>query len=158
MYCILQPWWHVYTGEWCSCILTVSHICQGVFPLPALQFSSSWVSFLLWYVLPNCRGFPLTSLSLASRQLRMQYGSRLFSETGCSYNSAVDWDNFTKFGTCRDPDLLRTCALPIRNRKLIRAVNGRHLENFSDVIITPPMAWFTWNLVCRRRCWWWSAG
>jgi len=28
--------------------------------------------FLLWYVLPNCRGFPLTSLPLASSQLLMQ--------------------------------------------------------------------------------------
>ena len=58
----------------------------------------------------------------------------LVSETGSSYNSAVDWDIFTQFGTLRDPDLLRTCAQPNRNRKLTRDVNGRHRENFNDVI------------------------
>jgi len=41
----VRPWWHVYTTEWCGCILTVSRICQGGFPLPYLRFSSSWVSF-----------------------------------------------------------------------------------------------------------------
>jgi len=44
-----EPWRHVYTAEWCGCILTVSCIMcdmyQGGFPLPSLQFSSSWVSF-----------------------------------------------------------------------------------------------------------------
>jgi len=65
-----------------------------------------------------------------------QYGGRSFSETGSSYNSAVNWDIFTKSVTRRDPDILRTCALPIRNWKLIRAFNGRHLGNFSDVVTT----------------------
>jgi len=49
---------------------------------------------------------------------------------------------FTKFGTLRDPDLLRTCALPNWNRKLTRDVNGHHRENYSDVIkliTTSPM-------------------
>jgi len=44
---------------------------------------------------------------------------------------------FTKFGTLRDLDLLRTAALSNWNRKLTGDVNGRHLENFNDVITTP---------------------
>jgi len=65
-----------------------------------------------------------------------------------------------KFGTLRDPGLLRTCAVPTRNRKLIRDANGCHLENFIDVITTPPMVRFTWHLVRRRtmRCRWRLAG
>jgi len=39
----------------------------------------------------------------------------------------------------RVPDLLRTFALPNWNQKLICDVNGRHLENFNDVIIMPVM-------------------
>jgi len=103
----------------------------------------------------RCR-WRTTNRSKLKPEVEFQYGGRSFSETGSSYNSAVDWDIFTNFGILRDPDLLRTCALPIRNRKVIRAVNGRHLENFSDVITTSPMVWVTWHLVCRRkmRCWW----
>jgi len=100
---------------------------------------------------------PMTAYrSKLKPEVEFQYGGRSFFETGSSYNSAVDWDIFTKFCTLRDPDVLRTCTLPIWNRKLIRAVNGRHLENFSDVITTPSMVWFTRNLVRRRktRCWW----
>ena len=72
-------------------------------------------------------------------EVEFQYGSRSLFETGSSYNSAMERYIFTKFGTVTDSDLLRTCALSNRNRKLIRDVNGRHLENFSDVITTPPM-------------------
>ena len=43
----------------------------------------------------------------------------------------------------RDPDLLRTCAQINRNQKLIRDVNGRHLENFNDVITVLLMVQFT---------------
>jgi len=46
---------------------------------------------------------------------------------------------FKKFGTLTDIDFLMTCALPYWNQKLIRNVNGRHLENIDDVIITPPI-------------------
>jgi len=49
----------------------------------------------------------------------------------------------TKFGTLRDPDLLRTCVLPNWNRKLIRDLNGCHLENINDLIITALMVRFT---------------
>jgi len=80
-------------------------------------------------------------------------------QTGNSHNSAVAWyiwwisnvvDMFTTFGTHRDR--LRTRALPNWNRKLIRDVNGRHFVNFNDVITTPPMVWFTWNL-CADAKW-----
>ena len=56
-------------------------------------------------------------------------------------NSTTDrrkiWhDMFAKFGMLRDP-VLSTTALSNCNRKLICDVNGHHLENFNDVIITP---------------------
>jgi len=50
---------------------------------------------------------------------------------------------FTKFGILGDPELLRTTALSNWNRKSIHDVNGRHLENFNDVITAPPMVRFT---------------
>jgi len=74
-----------------------------------------------------------------------QYGGRSLFETGSSYNSAVERDICTKFGTVTDSDLLRTCALSNRNRKLIRDVNGRHIENFNDVITMLRMVQFTKN-------------
>jgi len=91
-------------------------------------------------------------------EVEFEYGDRSFS--GSSYNSAVDWDIFTKFGTRRDPDLLKTCAQPNRNPKLIRDVNGRHLLNFNDVITVLLMVQFTLNFVSWRkmRCRWRSVG
>jgi len=58
-------------------------------------------------------------------------GSRSFSETGSSYNSAVDI--FTKFSTLSDPDILRTCAPPNRNRKLIRDVTKCGLSDSHEI-------------------------
>ena len=52
---------------------------------------------------------------------------------------------YTKFGTVTDSDLLRTCALSNRNRKLIRDVNGRHLENFNGVITMSLIVQYTKN-------------
>ena len=50
----------------------VPRIFQGSFPLPSVRFSSSCVSFSRGrFSLTACRGFPLASLSLASRQLPM---------------------------------------------------------------------------------------
>jgi len=82
-------------------------------------------------------------------EAEFQYGGRSLSDTGSSYNSAVEL-------RIRHHGLLRTCAQPNRNRKLIRDVNGRHLGNFNDVITVLPMVWFTRNLVCWReiRCRW----
>jgi len=51
-----------------------------------------------------------TDASKLKPEVEFQYGGRSFSETGSSYNSDMDWDIFTKFGTLRDPDLLRTGA------------------------------------------------
>jgi len=50
---------------------------------------------------------------------------------------------FTKFGTVTDSDLLWTGALSNRNRKLIRDVNGRRLENFNYVITMSPMVQYS---------------
>jgi len=54
----------------------VSHICQGGFPLPSPRvfvfLSILLLSPMVGPVLPNCRDFPLTSLSLANSQLLMQ--------------------------------------------------------------------------------------
>jgi len=55
---------------------------------------------------------------------------------------AVWHDIFAKFGTLY-PVLLRTTAQSNWNRKLISDVNGRYLENFTDVITTLPMVQFT---------------
>jgi len=84
-----------------------------------------------------------TDRSKLKPEVEFQYGGRSFSETGSSYNSAVDWYIFTKFGTLTHPGLLWKCVQPNRNRKLIRDGNGRHLENINDVISTPPMVRFT---------------
>jgi len=51
-------------------------------------------------------------------------------------------DMFAKFGTLRDP-VLSTTALSNCNRKFIRDFNGHHIENFHDVITTPPIVRFT---------------
>jgi len=50
---------------------------------------------------------------------------------------------FAKFGTLRDPVLLRTTAVSNWNRKLICGDNGRHLENFSAVITVLSMVRFS---------------
>jgi len=85
---------------------------------------------------------PIDRLKLKP-EVEFEYGGRSFCETGSSYNSAVERYIFTKFGTITDSDLLRTCALSNRNRKLLRDVNGRHLENFNNVITMSPMVQFT---------------
>jgi len=89
---------------------------------------------------------PMTIGRLKSKpEVEFQYGGRRLFETRSSYNSAVERYTFTKFGTVTDSDTLRTCALSNRNRKWIRDVNGngRHLENFSNVITMSPMVQFT---------------
>jgi len=89
---------------------------------------------------------PMTIGGLKSKpEVDFQYGGRSLFETENSYNSAVERDIFTKFGTVTDSDLLRTCALSNRNRKLIRDVNGCHLENFNDVITMSPIVQYTKN-------------
>jgi len=89
---------------------------------------------------------PMTTGRLKSKpEVEFQYDGRSLFETGSSYNSAVEGDIFREFGIVTDSDLLRTCALSNRNRKLIRDVNGHHLENFNDVITMSPMVQFTKN-------------
>jgi len=80
--------------------------------------------------------------ALTQNEMPMTIG-RLKIETGSSYNSAMERYIFTKFGTVTESDFLRTCALSNRNRKLIRDVNGRYLENFNNVITMSPMVQFT---------------
>ena len=65
---------YVYIAEWCGCILTVSRIMYlpGWFPVAFPVVFVFLGVLLLWQVLPNCRVFPLASLSLASSQLLMQ--------------------------------------------------------------------------------------
>jgi len=93
---------------------------------------------------------PMISRSKSELKLEFQNGGRSFSQTRSSNSSALGWDAFAKFGTLRDTGLLRTTALSNWNRKLIRDVNGRHLENFNDVINTPPMVRFIGR--CKMRC------
>jgi len=90
---------------------------------------------------------PMTIGRLKSKsEVEFQYGGHSLFETGSTYNSAVERDIFTKFDTLTDSDFLRTCTLSNRNRKLIRDVNGRYLENFNDVITMSPMGQFTKKL------------
>jgi len=86
---------------------------------------------------PTQNEMPMTIGMLKFKpKVEFQHGGVRFSENGSSYNSAVAWDIFTKFGTLRDRELLRTCALPNWNRKLIRDVNCCQLENI-NVTTTP---------------------
>jgi len=87
---------------------------------------------------------PMTiTRSKVKPKVEFQNGGRSLSKIGSSFNSAMDSDIDTKFGTLRHSNLMRTRALPNWNWKLIRDVNGRHIENFNDVITVPPMLRFT---------------
>jgi len=68
-------------------------------------------------------------------EVEFQYGGRSFSETGSSYNSAVERRIFTKVSTVTDSDLLMTCALSNRNRP--------PSDNFNNVITMSLMVQFT---------------
>jgi len=68
------------------------------------RFDSIWINF----------GTPMKnkmsttmSRSVSKPEVELQCGGHLFSETGSSNNSAVDWDMSSKFGTEIDFDLLR---------------------------------------------------
>jgi len=63
-------------------------------------------------------------------EVEFQYGGRSFSETGSSYNSAVERDIFTKFGTLRywPSGDMRTIKL---EPEVDSRSNVRHLENFN---------------------------
>ena len=69
---------------------------------------------------PMQNEIPMTiSRPKSKTKIEFQNGSRSFSQSGSSFNSDVDSDIFTKFGTLRDPDLLvRTSALLNWNRNL----------------------------------------
>jgi len=87
---------------------------------------------------------PMTIGWLTSKpELEFQYSGRSLFDNESSYNSAAERDIFTEFSTVTGSDLLRTCALSNCSRKGIRNVNGRHLENFNDVINVSPVVRFT---------------
>ena len=61
---------------------------------------------------------PITAKwSRSKPEVEVQYGGRLFFETGGSYISAVNGDMSTKFGFLLDFNLLKIVIQQIRNRK-----------------------------------------
>jgi len=85
---------------------------NDVITTPPADCSRRWSdSHEIWYADPKWD--PITTGRLKSKlEVEFQYGGRSFSETESCYNSPVEWDIFTKFGTVIDTDLPRTCALP----------------------------------------------
>jgi len=92
---------------------------------------------------------PMTSNRSKSKQeVEFQYGSLSFSETGNSYTQLwieIPLRNLVHLRYWPSEDMRITKLEPeVSSRR-----HGRHLENFNDVITTPPMVRFAWNLVCR---------
>jgi len=52
-----------------------------------------------------------THWSISKSEVELQYGRRLYFETGSSYISAAIWDISTRFGLLIDFDLLKAVTL-----------------------------------------------
>jgi len=104
--------------------------------------------------MPMQNEMPMTNdRSKAKPEVEFHYGVRSFSQTGSSYNSAVDWYIFTTFGTLRDLTFWRhahyqtgTGSWFATSTAAILKIVRRH--NY------PRMVRLTWNLVsrCKMRC------
>ena len=68
-----------------------------------------------------------TRRSKSKPEVKFQYGGHPFSETGSTFNSAVDWDISSKFGMHMDFHLKRAQSLNL-NPKVDFRLYGRHLE------------------------------
>ena len=60
-------------------------------------------------------------------EVEFQYGGRLFSETGSSNISAVDWDIWSKFGMLIALDLPKCQTSPNQKPEVDLRRYGRHL-------------------------------
>jgi len=77
---------------------------------------------------PMQNDMPMTiiHISKSKQEREFQYGGRPFSETGSSYNSAVDWAISSKFGMQIDYVLPK--QIPSSNPEVVFRLYGRHLE------------------------------
>jgi len=130
-------------GSWISLrgwsTITLEQIQYGWWP-------PSWKS--LWHRnsaadWPICTKFgvlmqndiPMTiKASKSKSEIELQYGGRLFSETGSCNISAEDWDNSLKFGVQIDLNVLRWVTLPNLKPEVHLRRHSRHLETRYDVI------------------------
>jgi len=72
---------------------------------------------------------PMTKIRPKSKpEVVFQYGGRPFSQTGSSFNSAVDWDISSKFGMQIDFHLFERVQSRNRNPEVDFRLYGRHLE------------------------------
>jgi len=90
--------------------------------------------------------------SKSKPKVELQYGGRLFFDSGNSYISAADWAITTKFGLLIDVDLRKRLASSNTKPELVWSRRGRHLEIIYDVItLGTRVARFGRNLIvwCR---------
>jgi len=74
---------------------------------------------------------PITAKwSRSKPEVEIQYGGRLYFETGSSYISAADWDISTKFGLLIDFDLLKALTSTNTQPEVVFSSCGRHLEKW----------------------------
>jgi len=69
-----------------------------------------------------------TRRSKSKPAVKFQYGGRPFSESGSSFNSAVDWDISSKFGMQIDFQSLKRVQSQNLNTEVDFQLYGRHLE------------------------------
>ena len=63
-------------------------------------------------------------------RIPIQYGERLYFETGSSYISATNSDIWTKFGLLIDFDLLKAVTSTNTKQEVVFGGSGRHLEKW----------------------------
>jgi len=104
---------------------------------------------------------PMTKIRPKSKpEVVFQYGGRPFSETGSSFNSAVDWHISPKFGMQIDIHLLKRVQSRNLNPEVDFRLYGRHLEKSIWRITPPPIVRFWRNLAhtCKKTCRWLHVG
>jgi len=84
-------------------------------------------------------------------EVEFQRGSRLFSETGSSNISAVDWDILPKFGLRVDFDHPKWAKLPKTEQEVELPRRGRHFEKPMWYYNSGGFIRFGWNLIVRGR-------
>ena len=72
--------------------------------------------------------------SRSKSEVELQYGGRLYFETGSSYITAAISDISAKFGLLIDRDLLEAVTSTDTRLEVVSRRRGRHLENGYDVI------------------------
>ena len=72
--------------------------------------------------------------SISKPEVEIQYGGRLYFESGSSYISAANGDISTKFGLLRDFDLLKAVTSTNTKPEVVFSRRGHHLGNGYNVI------------------------